>query len=337
VDASSDSSARGYEFKHFIQQILEGDWEFEIAATQGNNGPDDGLDFTTVSSGGQPVLIQAKLTTPQTGYRLEQMNLALKGAAAAWNQEHHPDLEPMLVLAFPGVLSRRKMNLAARSGLTVWDGPYLRGRARQVGIREVPPYVASEPFDPEYSDHVGPAGTGSLYTYDLRQRLHGIGSGRASWSAYEKYCENLLNFLFVPPLNPAIPQSRDDRGANRRDYVLPNYAVDGGFWQFMRTHYDAHYVVAEVKNLSRCPGKGEILQIANYLNPHGTGLFALLLARKELDENAKWIRREQWILHNKLIVGIHDDDVHQMVATKLGGSDPAELVRQKIEDFRLGI
>jgi hypothetical protein len=141
----------------------------------------------------------------------------------------------------------------------------------------------------------------------------------------------------VPPLNAAIPQSRDEHGANRRDFVLPNYALDGGFWQFMRQHYAAHYVVAEVKNLTRQPGKAEILQVANYLSQHGTGLFALILARNGLDNNGKWIRREQWVLHDKLIVGLDDDDVFQMVRTKLAGGDPAELVRQKIEDFRLGI
>ena len=43
------------------------------------------------------------------------------------------------------------------------------------------------------------------------------------------------------------------------------------------------------------------------------------------------------ILHGKLIVGLDDDDVRQMLATRLAGGDPAELVRQKIEDFRLGI
>jgi len=48
--------------------------------------------------------------------------------------------------------------------------------------------------------------------------------------------EDLLSFLFVPPLNPLIPQSRDERHVNRRDNVLPNYAADGGFWRFMRTH-----------------------------------------------------------------------------------------------------
>jgi hypothetical protein len=59
-----------------------------------------------------------------------------------------------------------------------------------------------------------------------------------------------------------------------------------------------------------------------------------LFARRELDDYARWICREQWILHGKLIVGLHDDDVRQMVRTRLADNDPAELVRQ-IEDFRL--
>jgi hypothetical protein len=67
------------------------------------------------------------------------------------------------------------------------------------------------------------------------------------------------------------------------------------------------------------------------------GLFALILARADLDQAARWTCREQWVHYSKLIVGLSDEDVVQMVTIKTGGGDPAELVRQKIEDFRLGI
>jgi hypothetical protein len=328
VDISPDT-ARGYEFEQFVREILERAPDIGLTAEPRAYGPDYGFDYAAVRDG-RPVLIQVKLTTPQTSHRLEQMNVALKSAAERY-KELHPGPDPRLVLAFPGVLSESKRTLAARSRLEIWDGPYLRARAQQLDI-QVPPYVALEPYET-----VGPPDTEARYTHALLHRLHDIEPGQAGWPAYEKYCEDLLNFLFVPPLNPAIWQSRDDRRANQRDYILPNYAQDGGFWQFMRAHYDAHYVVAEVKNLRGRLGKREILQIANYLNPHGTGLFALVLARRELDETATWICREQWVQHNKLIVGIHDDDVRQMVETKLAGNNPAELVRQKIEDFRLGI
>jgi hypothetical protein len=42
---------------------------------------------------------------------------------------------------------------------------------------------------------------------------------------------------------------------------------------------------------------------------------------------ARWSRREQWIQHNKLIIGLDDEDVLQMIITKVAGGDPAELVR----------
>lgn len=325
----SPDAARGLEFEQFVLEILERSPDIDLTAAPSSYRTDYGFDFAATRNG-RLLLIQVKLTTPQTSYRLEQINAVLKTAAERY-EELNPGRKPRLVLTIPGVLSRSKMALALRSRLEVWDGPYLRARATPLGI-SVPPYVAFES-----REGLAWPDTGPQHRHALLHRLHDIRPGQAGWPAYEKYCEDLLNFLFVPPLNPPIPQSRDDHQANRRDYILPNYALDGGFWQFMRGHYEAHYVVAEVKNLSRCPGKREILQVANYLNPHGTGLFALVLARKELDETARWICREQWVQHNKLIVVIHDEDVRQMIETKLGGGDPAELVRQKIEDFRLGI
>jgi hypothetical protein len=105
----------------------------------------------------------------------------------------------------------------------------------------------------------------------------------------------------------------------------------------MREHYSADFVVAEVKNLDGNPGKNDLLQVANYLNKRGTGMFALLLTRTLLDENGQWVRREQWVSSEKLIIDLDDDQVRQMIRMKLAGDEPAEFIRQRIEDFRLGI
>jgi hypothetical protein len=321
------ASARGYDFEQFVQQILERSPDMRLASAPSPYGGDYGFDFAAVRKG-QTLLIEVKVTTPQTSHRLEQMSAQLRAAADQYT-ELQPGTEPRLVLAIPGVLAESKRTLALRSRLEIWDGPHLSSWAGELGV-PVPPYVATA--DRETDDE--PA---AVFEHGLLQRLHEIEPGQPGWSAYEKYCEDLLNFLFVPPLNPAIPQSRDERHANRRDYLLPNYALDGGWWQFMRSHYEAHYVVAEVKNLTGRPGKREILQVANYLNPHGTGLFAMIMARTGMDETARWICREQWVQHNKMIIGLDDEDVWQMVETKVAGNDPAELIRQKIEDFRLRI
>lgn len=60
-------------------------------------------------------------------------------------------------------------------------------------------------------------------------------------------------------------------------------------------------------------------------------------ARSGLAGNATWIRREQWVLHDKLMVVLDDDDVRLMVKNKPASYNPVEVVRQNIEDFRLGV
>ena len=322
-DSGSSRSARGYEFEQFVLEILKRSSEHEHPVTV---GPDSGYDLSA-TRGGRTVLVDVKVVTPQTSARLQHLIAQLKAAATSYELIHE-DTDPELILAFPGVISVRKKEMALASTLTIWDGNELKRQAQLLGIK-APPYLASPEasrWDPE-----------SAYSQSLLSELDTISPGPRQWASYENYCEELLNFLFVPPLNTAIPQSRDERNANRRDFILPNYVMDGSFWQFMRSHYEAHYVVAEVKNLSGATGKDEILQVANYLNPRGTGLFSIILARYQMNDTAKWIRREQWVQHNKLIIGLDDEDVRQMLVTKMAAGDPTELIRQKIEEFRLGI
>ena len=85
-------TARGYEFEQFVDEILERAPDIELAAAPSPYGPDYGFDFAAVRDG-RPVLIDVKLTTPQTSYRLEQMNAGLKGAAERY-KELHPGSEP---------------------------------------------------------------------------------------------------------------------------------------------------------------------------------------------------------------------------------------------------
>ncbi|GAB3188962.1 hypothetical protein GCM10027259_58880 [Micromonospora palomenae] len=212
-------------------------------------------------------------------------------------------------------------------GVRTWDGRYLRQEARRLGIL-TPSFLAllqgEEPV--QERDRA----------QELLGRLQRIRPGVTDWTRYEKFCEDLLGFLFSPPLEQVVTQSSTESGVNRRDFILPNYSQDG-FWSFMRVHYHADFVVAEAKNSGLPAGKTEVLQLANYLTRHGTGLVGMLLTRRGFKRDAAWTSREQWLLHDKLIVGLDDEDCKQMLLTKGAGGDPAELVRQRIEDFRLGI
>jgi len=88
-------------------------------------------------------------------------------------------------------------------------------------------------------------------------RLTALQPGRMQWAAYQAPCGDVLSFLFCPPLRQQIIESANESRINRRDFVLPNYTTSG-FWDFMRTHYHADYVVIDAKNLSFNVKKGRI-------------------------------------------------------------------------------
>ena len=53
------------------------------------------------------------------------------------------------------------------------------------------------------------------------------------------------------------------------------------------------------------------------------------------DMSAQSTIREVWAIERKIIIVLQDNDIEQMLLTKMSGEDPAIVLRQKIEDFRL--
>lgn len=323
--------SRWWEFEQFVREILRRTPGISIpdradSLFSTRTMKDLGFDIEAVRDG-RPLLVEIKSQTPQTSARLNDMTRQLRTAAAKYVNAAGRGARPQLLAVFPGVLSRSKRESSQHDEVEIWDGRDLQRRARQLGIR-VPAFVATLEGEESAEDRE-PA-------EELTRRLADINPGRSDAPAYEKWCEDVLNFLFCPPLNAPIVQQRDDIGANRRDLIMPNYATRG-FWHFMRNHYGADYIVAEAKNATSPVDKLAVLQLANYLSRHGTGLFGMLLTRHGLNTSARWTRREHWVLHDKMIISLDDEDMQQMLLTKLAGNSPAVLIQQRIEDFRLRI
>lgn len=99
----------------------------------------------------------------------------------------------------------------------------------------------------------------------------------------------------------------------------------------------ADYIVVDAKNYNQRVTKKEILQISNYLKYHGTGLFGIIIARNGISESALYTLREIWAIDQKLIIVLQDNDIEQMLIEKVSGREPENIIRQKIEDFRLSL
>jgi hypothetical protein len=142
--------------------------------------------------------------------------------------------------------------------------------------------------------------------------------------------------LFCPPLEAPISESGDAVAVNRRDWIFPNYA-DAGFWHFLRQRYKADYIVVDAKNYKGPISKTQVLQIANYLKPHGTGMFAMIATRGGADRSADLTIKEQWAIHGKLILVLKDDHLQSMLLAASSRGEPHKVLGQAIQEFRLSM
>jgi hypothetical protein len=283
-------------------------------------------DLIATLSNGQDVIVEVKGVTPNTQARLSQVVDRLNRYADLYEEKFPGKRRPELMLAISGTLSPQHLDFLLQSGLTgvidgpmiakSYNGPRISGAFNAILLTEQPQSLKSR-------------------AKSLLGRLDQVKAGKEDWSAYQTLCGDLLEFLLCPPLSSPIRERSNSSEANRRDIVLPNYAT-AGFWEYMRTYYSAHYVVVDAKNYGGSVPKNSVLQVANYLSSHGSGLFAIISCRSAGDRSAEITRREQWAVNGKMILIINDDDLRQMVSNKTSGADPSDVLRQKLEDFRLG-
>ncbi|WP_169788776.1 hypothetical protein [Vulgatibacter incomptus] len=170
----------------------------------------------------------------------------------------------------------------------------------------------------------------------LLSDLNNCNPGKADAAIYQKVVERILEHLFCPALGPPRSEHSDSSRHNRRDIIMANYA-EGGFWRFLRERYCADYVVVDAKNHSGMIAKAHALQVSNYLKEEGVGLFGIIVCRKGADKACVYTIRERWFLEGKLILVLTDEDLKAMLEAKDAGEPAENVVRQRLEEFRLAV
>jgi len=283
-----------------------------------------GPDFIVTLPDSTHAIVEVEAEAPNTQIRL----YAAADQLLAYSQAIEADLAldvSQRVLIVIGAISQEHVDQLRELGI---DRVIDSAELQRIAEAARPPVGATNSTAAE-SDPVVPATSD-----ELLRGLTDVLPGRAHWPQYQRLVGNMLEYLFCPPLSIPLPELSNQTKTNRRDFILPNYDT-AGYWSFLRAHYDAHFVVADAKNLGRGVKKGEILQIANYLSVHGVGLFGIVAARQGCANSGEITQREQWVIHKKLIIVLDDSDFRQMLAMHASGGDPSGLIRQKIEDFRL--
>lgn len=233
-----------------------------------------------------------------------------------------------LVLAIPGRLPEEIRQNIESNGIEIWDADYIYQNFLAKSLKKA---------DSNYFNRLLSAIAGRNFESReniLLGRLQECKPGREECYIYQSLISEIIEELFCPPLEKPIQEHSDFTRSNRRDFIIPNYATEG-FWAYVRDKYSADYIVADAKNYKRKVKKKDVLQIANYLKPHGSGLFGIIFSRNGGDSSGcTHTIREQWMVHHKIILVLDDIDVENMLISSGGAAD---VIGAKIEEFRLSM
>lgn len=315
---------REIEFIHCLERLLEAHPDFDSVQLESLLSTSELHYRTDISCArnGHPLIIEAKGAAPLVQRRIHDSVEQLQ----AYGQ-FVP--EASLVLATPVELQSKYKELFDSHNIEVWDAPQLAHLfAGQL------PTIDGSPLHSLLSRYkIAPA---SIESDELIDTLRGISPGKSEWSKYQKHCAAIFEYLFTPPLGKPLYELSDAFNVNRRDIILPNYA-ESGFWRFLRDKYTADYIVIDAKNYKKDIPKASVLQIANYLKDFGAGLFGMVCSPCQPNKSAIHTQREQWLVHRKMIVFINNDDLVQMITIRADDGTPEDVIKQRIEDFRLAV
>jgi cell division protein FtsL len=114
---------------------------------------------------------------------------------------------------------------------------------------------------------------------ELEKRLRDLPQGAETFAEFEDIVGNILKLCFYRWLHNVKPHERDIEGCVVRDWIAANRAPDG-FWEMVRTRYNATQVVWECKNSDKL--QAEFFQQISYYLTRETGRFGIIAFRGEI-------------------------------------------------------
>lgn len=317
-----DSEPSELFFARFIADLLESHPAFadvirEPALGRGSVRPD--LIARELDGGGREILVECKSFPVLSQGRLENIRSQL---------QIYRDAAPgrTIVLAFPGQAAPEVMSALKADGVDVWT-------IDVIGTRFAEQIAASG--DRYYPRLIEDALARARPEVGYLAQIRALAPGKEGWSTYQKLVGRLLELLFCPPLESPLGEKSDFDKVSRRDLIFANHASDG-FWAALRQRYGADYILVDAKNGGRVR-KSDVLQIANYLKPHGLGSFAIIIGRSGVERGVPFVLKEQWAFHRKLILVLNDDDLEDMVLAYGSGREQTQVLSDRIQAFRIGM
>ena len=122
---------------------------------------------------------------------------------------------------------------------------------------------------------------------DFATRLLKCPPGKKGWRRFEVLCEEILSYLFQPPLRGPHPQEWTADGIFRRDILFYIPATEGGFWVYLVDNFNSSSILFDCKNWRKKIPPREIDHVANYLHDSTVGRFGVVISRGTISKKAE--------------------------------------------------
>ena len=170
---------------------------------------------------------------------------------------------------------------------------------------------------------------------DLIKQLENCKTGKGNDKQYERICEKCILYLFNDCLNIGIPQEITNDKFYRIDYVSKIKDGAVGFWGDIVRFYNTRYIVFEFKNYKKHIIQNNLYVTEKYLYSTALRNVAIIISRIGLGNRETQIAAGILKEHGKLILGISDEDLIEMIKKKQKGESPSEILQDKMDKFLL--
>ncbi|GAB3145915.1 hypothetical protein GCM10027161_38850 [Microbispora hainanensis] len=188
----SGDSARisAFEFEELVRSII---------ARQGKLVKPEGPSFKEVDiisqEGDRVHFYEVKHIPPQTHPRLQQVVNQLKSHEHQFLKENPDKPPPRLTLVVSSSLSPRNREFLSAHDISVMGAEEIARAALQHGLqREARRFFGDTTIDP--------------IAHTLLMRIDVVRCGWDDWALYQKLCQDILEYLFCPPLERPIAAHR---------------------------------------------------------------------------------------------------------------------------------
>jgi len=165
----------------------------------------------------------------------------------------------------------------------------------------------------------------------LSNKLENVQPGKDQFQEFENIVEEFLSVLFPDDLKD--PHSQVDRGngSGTIDITFLNTA-NSNFWNFVLNRYNSLHVPVEAKNTENMTVH-DIRQIYSRLDSV-RGRFGLIVSRDVSDSDISQVKD---MMNGGVAIPISDDDLIDMMKTKLEGGEPSRIIESIFRNIQEGL